>query len=82
MSDKGCDISEFKFFHVKELDNNYSNFLENSMGGFASHNQTYDVAVIFDEKNGLYAIPFFETFCKVLKTKILLKMQKPALNTF
>ena len=39
LSDKGCDISEFKFFHVKELDNNYSNFLENSMGGFSSHNE-------------------------------------------
>lgn len=69
LSDKGCDIEAYKFFHVKELDNNYSNFLENSMGGFSSHNETYDVAVIFDEKNGLYAIPFYKTFCKVFENK-------------
>lgn len=69
LSDKGCDISEYKFFHVKELDNNYSNFLENSMGGFSSHNETYDVAVIFDKENGLYAIPFYETFCKIFENK-------------
>ena len=69
LSDKGCDIAEYKFFHVKELDNNYSNFLENSMGGFASHNETYDVAVIFDKENGLYAIPFYETFCKIFENK-------------
>ncbi len=69
LSDKGCDIENYKFFHVKELDNNYSNFLENSMGGFSSHNETYDVAVIFDEKNGLYAIPFYRTFCKLFEDK-------------
>lgn len=82
LSDKGCDISEFKFFHVKELDNNYSNFLENSMGGFASHNQTYDVAVIFDEKNGLYAIPFFETFCKVFEDKNSVENAKACVEYF
>ncbi len=69
LSDKGCDIESYKFFHVRELDNNYSNFLENSMGGFSSHNETYDVAVIFDEQNGLYAIPFYQTFCKVFENK-------------
>ena len=40
ISDKGSNLKEYKFFHVKELDNNYTNFLENSMGGFASHNET------------------------------------------
>ena len=67
LSDKGCDIESCRFFHVKELDNNYGNFLENSMGGFSSHNETYDVAVIFDENNGLYAIPFYQTFCKIFE---------------
>ena len=52
LSDKGSDIKEYKFFHVKELENNYGNFLENSMGGFAAHNETYDVAVIFDKDKG------------------------------
>ena len=29
--------------------------MENSLGGFASHTETYDVAVIFDKEKGLYA---------------------------
>ena len=82
LSDKGCDIKEYKFFHVKELDNNYSNFLENSMGGFSSHNETYDVAVIFDEKNGLYAIPFYETFCKIFEDKKLVDNPKACVEYF
>ena len=82
LSDKGCDISEYKFFHVKELDNNYSNFLENSMGGFSSHNETYDVAVIFDKENGLYAIPFYETFCKIFENKDSVENTKGCVEYF
>lgn len=65
LTDKTSKDIEHKFFHVKELDNNYSNFLENSLGGFSSHSQEYDVAVIFDKEKGLYAIPFYETFTKI-----------------
>ena len=67
--DLSVDIEHFKFFHVKELDNNYSNFLENSVGGFASHDEIYDVTVIFDKDKGLYAIPFFQTFCKIFEDR-------------
>ena len=82
LSDKGSNIENYKFFHVKELDNNYSNFLENSMGGFSSHNETYDVAVIFDEQNGLYAIPFFETFCKIFEDKNVVENAKACVEYF
>ena len=82
LSDKGSNIENYKFFHVKELDNNYSNFLENSMGGFSSHNETYDVAVIFDEQNGLYAIPFFETFCKIFEDKNVVENAKACMEYF
>lgn len=82
LSDKGCDIDSYKFFHVKELDNNYSNFLENSMGGFASHNETYDVAVIFDEQNGLYAIPFYQTFSKIFEDKDSVENAKACVEYF
>lgn len=82
LSDKGCDIEHYKFFHVRELDNNYSNFLENSMGGFSSHNEVYDVAVIFDEVNGLYAIPFFETFCKIFENKDSVENVKGCIEYF
>lgn len=67
LSDKISKLENPRFFHVKELDNNYSNFLENSLGGFASHSETYDVAVIFDKEKGLYAIPFYETFTKIFE---------------
>ena len=69
LSDKLSNMENYRFFHVKELDNNYSNFLENSLGGFASHSETYDVAVIFDKEKGLYAIPFYETFIKIFEGK-------------
>ncbi len=69
LTDKISKLENPRFFHVKELDNNYSNFLENSLGGFASHSETYDVAVIFDKEKGLYAIPFYETFVSIFEGK-------------
>jgi len=82
LSDKGSDIENYKFFHVKELENNYSNFLENSMGGFASHDETYDVAVIFDKDKGLYAVPFFETFCHIFEDKDSVENAKQCVEYF
>lgn len=69
LSDKFSNLEIPRFFYVKELENNYSNFLENSLGGFASHSETYDVAVIFDKEKGLYAIPFYETFISIFENK-------------
>ncbi len=58
-----------RFFDVSEFNNSYDNFLENSLGGFSSHKETYDVAVIYDRELGLYAIPFYETFNKIFEEK-------------
>ena len=69
LSDKMSNIETPRFFYVKELENNYSNFLENSLGGFSSHSEIYDVAVIFDKERGLYAIPFYETFTSIFEGK-------------
>lgn len=63
------NIDEHKFFTVKEFQNTYENFLENSLGGFSAHAETYDVGIIFDEELGLSAIPFYETFCKLFEEK-------------
>jgi len=82
LSDKVSNIQNYKFFHVKELDNNYSNFLERSMGGFASHNEVYDVAVIFDKEKGLYAVPFYETFCKIFEDKNSVENAKACVEYF
>ena len=81
-SDKGSNIENYKFFHVKELENNYNNFLENSMGGFASHNEFYDVAVLFDKDKGLYAIPFYETFCHIFEDKDSVENAKQCIEYF
>ena len=82
LSDKGSDIKNYRFFHVKELENNYGNFLENSMGGFAAHNETYDVAVIFDKNKGLYAVPFYETFCHIFEDKDSVENSKQCVEYF
>lgn len=82
LEDKLSHLETPKFFHVKELDNNYSNFLENSLGGFASHTETYDVAVIFDKEKGLYAIPFYETFTKIFEDKDSVENAKQCIQYF
>ena len=60
---------EYKFFSVSEFNNSYDNFLENSLGGFSSHNETYDVGIIYDKELGLYAVPFYGTFNKIFEVK-------------
>lgn len=63
------ELNKHKFFNVKEFNNSYENFLENSLGGFSSHSETYDVGIIFDEELGLSAVPFYKTFCKIFEEK-------------
>lgn len=67
VTDKIQTLDEYKFFSVNEFNNSYDNFLENSLGGFSSHKEVYDVGIIFDKELGLYAVPFFETFNKVIE---------------
>lgn len=65
--DKIQPLENYRFFSVSEFNNSYENFLENSLGGFSSHKEVYDVGIIFDKELGLYAVPFFETFNKVIE---------------
>lgn len=60
---------EYQYFNVSEFNNSYDNFLENSLGGFSSHKETYDVGIIYDKELGLYAIPFYGTFNKIFEVK-------------
>ena len=60
---------EYKFFNVSEFNNSYDNFLENSLGGFSAHKETYDVGIIYDKEFGLYASPFYGTFNKIFEVK-------------
>ena len=67
LREKIVPVTEYKYFEVPELQNTYNNFMENSVGGFATHNATYDVGIVFDKEKGLYAIPFYQTFCKIFE---------------
>lgn len=58
---------EYKFFNVKEFSSN-DDFIQNAIGGFSRHNCLYDVGLYFDEKEGLYIIPFLGTFYKIFET--------------
>lgn len=58
-------LDKYKYTEIKEFNNSYENFLENSMGGFSSHSATYDVGVVYDRELGLSAIPFYKTFCEI-----------------
>lgn len=60
---------EYKFFNVQEFNNSYDNFLENSLGGFSSHHEEYDVGIVYDKELGLYAVPFYGTFNKIFEVK-------------
>ena len=59
----------YRFFKVGEFDSAYDNFLENSLGGFSSHKEKYDVGVIYDSELGLYIVPFYGTLCKIFESE-------------
>ncbi len=72
----------YKFFNVSEFNNSYENFLENSLGGFSSHKETYDVGIIFDKELGLYAVPFYETFNKIIENADSVENAKECVEFF
>lgn len=60
-------LDKYRYFKIKELNNSYDTFIENSLGGFSSHENTYDVGIIFDKELGIYSIPFYRTFCLIFE---------------
>lgn len=82
ISDKIQTLDEYKFFNVSEFNNSYDNFLENSLGGFSSHKDVYDVGIIFDKELGLYAVPFFETFNKIIENPEKVENAKACVEFF
>jgi len=57
---------EYKYFEVKDYNTNYANFIENSVNGYYNKQKIYDIAVIFDEEEGLYVVPFYKSLVKIL----------------
>ena len=82
ISDKIKQPDTYKFFNVTEFNNSYENFLENSLGGFSSHKEVYDVGIIYDKELGLYAVPFFETFNKVIENPDSIPNAKACIEFF
>lgn len=82
VSDKIKSLDVYKFFNVSEFNNSYENFLENSLGGFSSHKEVYDVGIIYDKELGLYAVPFFETFNKIIESPESVENAKACIEFF
>lgn len=74
-------LEKYGFFKIKELNNTYDNFIENSLGGFGAHSQIYDVGIICDEEAGLYSIPFYQTFMKIFENEDV-ENKKDCINYF
>jgi hypothetical protein len=81
-SDKIQALDSYKFFDVSEFNNSYENFLENSLGGFSSHKEVYDVGIVFDKELGLYAVPFFETFNRLVENPESVENAKQCVEFF
>lgn len=62
-------IENNRYFTVSDFKNSYSNFMEKSLEGFASHSSTYDIGIIYDKNLGLFVLPFYQTFCKIFEVE-------------
>lgn len=68
--EKGIKKPEkYSYFPTKDFVFTNENFAKKSMAGFSAQGNTYDVGIIFIENSGLYAIPFFGTFCKIFENE-------------
>ncbi len=65
-----------EFYKIDSFNIEYNNFIENSMNGFKSSKNSYDVGIIFDKYSGFYAIPFWGTFCRVFEEESYEKNDK------
>ncbi len=61
---------KYRFIKVDEFNCDDDTFMQNAIGGFASHKEIYDVALWIDKKRGLYIIPFLKTFFKCFEEEI------------
>ena len=69
IADKLQEPENLKYFVVDEFNNSYGDFLENSLGGFSSHEEIYDVGIVYDRELGLYAVPFYKTFDRIFEVE-------------
>lgn len=58
---------KYSYFPTSDFNFTNENFAKKSIAGFSAQGSTYDVGIIFIEGSGLFAIPFFGTFCKIFE---------------
>ena len=55
------------YFPTKDFHFSLDDFAKKSVAGFSATGETYDVALVYAEKSGMYAIPFYNTFCRIFE---------------
>ncbi len=58
---------KYAYFPTKDFNFTGNDFAKKSMAGFSSQDNEYDVGILFIKNSGLFAIPFFGTFCKIFE---------------
>ena len=64
------DVKQYKYMKIDEFNCDDDTFMQNAVGGFASHKEIYDVALWMDKKRGLYIVPFLKTFFKCFEEEV------------
>lgn len=59
--------SKYTYFPTNDFHFTNENLAKKSIAGFSAQGSTYDVGILFIENSGLFAIPFFGTFCKIFE---------------
>ncbi|MGN0015486.1 MAG: SEC-C metal-binding domain-containing protein [Candidatus Gastranaerophilaceae bacterium] len=58
---------KYGYFPTKDFNFTTEDFEKKSKAGFSSQGSEYDVGILFIKDAGLFAIPFYGTFCKIFE---------------
>ena len=64
------NVEQLRYIKIDEFNCDDDTFMQNAVGGFASHKEVYDVALWMDKKRGLYIIPFLKTFFQCFESDV------------
>ena len=57
------------YFPTKDFHFSVDDFAKKSIAGFSANGQEYDVGIVYVKDSGMFAIPFYATFCKIFETE-------------
>ncbi len=61
-------VDEYAYFEVEGFSKSYD-FIETASRGFSSNDKVYDITILFEENQGLFVVPFYQTFNKIFTEK-------------